>query len=522
MTPIRIFIVAAMLLILGVPFLMRPAQSKVHSDAEILVIVSPHVMQIRNEFSAGFEGWYFAQTGKRARIIWNTPGGTSEILKSLQAQYTAAIKNGDIKPDGSCKPGVIPIDLALGGGSFDHGRIKKGVTVKMAEGQPDINMSMSISAGFTKQELDGWYGENVIGAQTLYDPEQCWIGTALSSFGIVYSRDICRKMGIPEPTSFDDLGRPELAGMVALADPRQSGSVATTFDAILSAYGWERGWKALRDMAANTRYFTNSSTKPPIDVGAGEAAMGLAIDFYGRNQAESISLPGQDPATSRVGYCDPKGTVYIDADPASLLRGGPNPELAREFIRYTLSDEGQALWNFPHQKDPRSKTNPKTADGRVMGPLENNLRRLPVRREMYTKYWDNLTDHVNPYELATTNKPKGWRDAIAPMMAAFAIDTADEQRDAWRSLCEARKDLGFSKAVLAEMEQLFYSWPMHRLADGTEIEFNEANIKKVLESWKDAAKKDPGQITRWQIGYVEYFRNTYRRVSELGTREMAQ
>ena len=506
-----------MILILGVPFLMRPPRSKARADAQVLVIVSPHVMQIRNEFSAGFASWYFANTGKHARIIWNTPGGTSEILKSLQAQYSAAIKNGDIKPDGSCDPGVIPIDLALGGGSFDHGRIKRGVTVKMSEGQADVSLSMSIPAGFTKDELDAWYGENVIGAQTLYDPEQYWIGTALSSFGIVYSRDLCKKFNIPEPTSFEDLGRPELAGMVALADPRQSGSVATTFDAILSAYGWERGWKALRDMSANTRYFTNSSTKPPIDVGAGEAAMGLAIDFYGRNQAESISLPGQDPLTSRVGYCDPKGTVYIDADPASLLRGGPNPQLAREFIRFTLSNEGQALWNFPHKGDPRSEKNPKTPDGRTMGPLESNLRRLPVRREMYSKYWNNLTDHVNPYELATTNKPKGWRNAIAPMMAAFAIDTADEQRDAWRTLCRARIDRDFPKSVLAEMESLFYSWPVHTLSDGTELEFSEANIKKILDSWKDATEKNPSQMTRWQIGYVDYFRTTYRRVTELGT-----
>ncbi|MBC7816070.1 MAG: extracellular solute-binding protein, partial [Planctomycetaceae bacterium] len=275
------------------------------------------------------------------------------------------------------------------------------------------------------------------------------------------------------------------------------------------------------DMGANTRYFTNSSTKPPIDIGAGEAAMGLAIDFYGRNQAESITLPGQDPATSRVGYCDPKGTVYIDADPVSLLRGGPNPALAREFIAFTLSDEGQALWNFPHKGDPRNGKNPKTRDGRVMGPLQSNLRRLPVRREIYAKYWDYLTDPVNPYQLATTNKPKGWRNAIAPMMAAFSIETADEQRDAWRSLIRAKADPRFPKETLDQMETLFYSWPDHTPADGVKLAFSEANIKKILDSWKDATEKNPGQIVRWQIGYVDYFRTTYRRVTELGKQAAA-
>jgi ABC-type Fe3+ transport system substrate-binding protein len=479
-----------------------------------VVIVTPHVMQIRSELSLAFDDWYFRKSGKHARIVWNTPGGTSEILKSLQAQYSAAIKNGDIKPDGTCKPGVIPIDLALGGGSYDHGRIKKGVTVKMADGK-DVTLSMSVPAGFTKETLESWFGENKIGAQNLYDPEQYWIGTALSSFGIVFNRDTCRSLHVPEPTSFEDLCRPELYGMVALADPRQSGSVATTLDAILSAYGWDRGWQVLREMSANTRYFTNSSTKPPIDVGAGEAAMGLAIDFYGRNQAESVSLPGQDPATARVGFCDPKGTVYIDADPVSLLRGGPNPALARSFIEFALSLQGQALWNFPNAHDSRAAANPKDDSGSPLGPQESNLRRLPVRREIYTKYWDQLTDKVNPYQLASTNKSKGWRDAIAPMMAAFAIDTATEQRAAWAAIIKAGSDTTFPPDVLAAMRKAFLSWPTHTFPDGSTAAFSETSLKSIVDSWKDAQKKNPGQMTRWQIGYVEYYRQTSGQIVKL-------
>lgn len=522
MSPFKALIALAFVVILGVPFLAKPRAEKTASagDERTLVIITPHVQQIRDEFARGFADWMQRTTGKRVRIVWNIPGGTSEIIKTLQAQYTAAIKNGDIAPDGSCKPGVIPIDLMLGGGSYDHGRLKRGVAVKLAtpSGERDVNMTMSVPAGIDPKQMVQWFGENKIGAQTLYEPEQYWIGTALSSFGIVYNRDMCKVRGLADPTGFEDLTKPEMYGLVALADPRQSGSIATTFDAILSAYGWEKGWRVLREMTANTRYFTNSSTKPPIDVGQGEAIAGLAIDFYGRNQAEQISLPGQDPATARVGYVDPKGAVYIDADPVSVLRGGPEPELARQFVAYCLSDEGQALWNLPSQRDPRGGGNPTvTVGGKSvrLGPEVSNLRRLPIRREFYSMYGKYMTDQVDPYAIASQNLPKGWRDAIAPMMAAFAVDVMREQNEAWKALLAARKDSGVSSQVRAEMEAAFFAWPTTTLEDGTVLPFDEKNIKTILTAWKDAAKKNPGQVARWQIGYTSFFREQYRKVVEL-------
>src|SRR5204863_9037703 len=120
-------------------------------------------------------------------------------------------------------------------------------------------------------------------------------------FGIVYNKlEFAGLTGRPAPESFEDLADPALLGMVILADPRQSGSVATTLDAILSNEGWVKGWRLLREICGNTRTFTNSSPKPPIDVSQGEGAAGLAIDFYGRGQSQAVLAPGQRPEESRV------------------------------------------------------------------------------------------------------------------------------------------------------------------------------------------------------------------------------
>ncbi len=510
----RILLILSLAVILGVPFLLRPPAPADYADADTLIVVTPHVPQIRSEIGSAFDRWHFKHTGRHARIDWRVPGGTAEIIKLLQAKYNDVVARGllDLSDpkNPSCPPGTVEFDVMLGGGSYDHGRLKKGDGVSIEatlDGKPTrvpIPMSAPPQPPFTQQELDAWYGENKIGAQSLYDPDQFWLGTALSSFGIVYNRDALTRLGLPEPTSFADLGDPRLANWVSLADPRQSGSVTTTFDSILSHEGWDRGWRILREMTANTRSFSSSSTKIPIDVSQGEAAAGLAIDFYGRAQAQAVAAPD---GSSRVGYADPAGSVYIDADPVSILRGAPNADLARLFLEFCLSEEAQSLWQFP----PRSSSESNGRDD--LGPDQYALLRLPIRREMYQKHLQRFTDKVNPFDIASDTQPKGWRDSIGIMMGAFAIDTADDQHAAWEALNRARTNPAFPPATVAEMECLFYTFPNHSLADGSTLPFTEANygaISKDTNRWRD-----PIRAPESRIAYTKFFTDNYRRITAL-------
>src|SRR5690606_6693288 len=129
----RLLILAALAVILGVPFLVRRSvehERGAPSSASVrtLIVVTPHVEQIRAEFSAAFDAWHRRRHGEAVHIDWRAGGGTSEIVKQLEAQYTAAIRNGLIRIDDAgapaAEPGVIGFDLVFGGGSYDHGRLK--------------------------------------------------------------------------------------------------------------------------------------------------------------------------------------------------------------------------------------------------------------------------------------------------------------------------------------------------------------------------------------------------------------
>jgi iron(III) transport system substrate-binding protein len=414
-------------------------------------------------------------------------------------------------------PGSVGFDIFLGGGTFEHDAAKAGVVLQApgVEGGR-ARLRMAAPAAFEQARLDEWYGENRCGAQPIYDPQQFWLGTALSSFGIVYNRDVLRELGLPEPTSFQDLIDPRYLGRLALADPRQSGSMTTTFDSILGFYGWEKGWRILRAMSANARYFTSASTKPPIDISQGEAAAGLAIDFYGRSQAQAVAPEGR-AELSRVGFTDPRGAVYIDADPVTILAGGPHPDIARCFVEFCLTEEAQALWQFPPRSDPRSASNPTGDDGEPMGPRDSALRRLPVRRIIYEKYLPFFVDQVNPFEIASDVKNPGWRTGVEVMMGAFAVDSMEEAHDAARALAEAKADPSFPAATATEMERLFYSFPATIVPAASppeaprNLEFTEQNYRALREAWRD-----PAVLSRCKLEYGEFFRANYRRIVQLG------
>lgn len=523
-------IVAALGLILGVPFLMRPREVEVRRDAATIVVVTPHVQQIRAEFGEAFSRWHERVYKQPVAVDWRTPGGTSDIRKQLEAQYAALAKSGRFTttparevtpaererlPELDLTPGAVAFDAMLGGGSYDHRKLKEGVVVQV--GGQRVRVRMARPATLSTERLDEVFGENRIGTELLYDPDQYWLGTALSSFGIVFNRRVLGELGLPEPTSFEDLADPRYAGRVALSDPRQSSSVETSINAILDNYGWERGWRILRAMCANTRYFTNSSTKPPQDVAAGEAAAGLAIDFYGRGQAEATMAPGETPANARVGYVDPPGTTFVDADPISLLAGAPHPELADRFAEFCLSDEGQALWQLAARDTPAGARNPAAEDGTPMGPRHHQLRRMPIRRDFYTKYRAAFVDDIDPFARASKEPSRGWRDSIKIMMASFAIDIADEQRAAWQAIQRARARPGFPPERLAEMERLFFDWPEHDYWPekspnaGQRLKFSAEHYKAIREAWRD-----PTIAARSRIAYTAFFRDCYRRVVELG------
>jgi ABC-type Fe3+ transport system substrate-binding protein len=474
------------------------------------VVITPHNEQIRSEFGRAFSEWHEARFGRPVDVDFRAPGGTSEIRKLLVAVYEQAVKTGQMTADGEITAGTLPYDILFGGGAYEHDVVKRGVP-NGAGG----TISISIPAPFPREQVEEWFGENRIGSDRLYDPDLHWLGIALTSFGIVYNRDVLAELGLHEPATWSDLSDFRYFGWLAMTDPRQSSSVAVTYDSILNSMGWDDGWRTLRAMCANARFFANTSLKPPIEVSRAEAAAGPSIDFYGRFQAQALIDAGASgKGRSRVGYIDPPGIVFINADPISILRAGPNPEVAARFVEFTCSIEGQALWQFHAKGDD--------APVSELGPREFELRKLPGRRVLYEDYRERFVDpDVRPFEDASTAPINGWFRIIERVFGAFAIDIHPRMREAWSAMHRAIEG-GADASTLQRMDDAFYALPEHPLPDGSLVPLAPENIRPILDDWRN-----PDREAVLRMHYTEFFRRQYRevvRIAEdvLGAEDRAQ
>ena len=525
---LRIFaVVAAMFLIVAVPFLLKPKEDLLARADETLVLVSPHNEAVRHEFTVAFMRHYKEKTGRSIRLDWRTPGGTSEIARYLAGEYLASFENVWKKSGRRWDSQVAA--------AFDSAKVvlnedptkdspEQAARRFFLESETGIGIDVFFGGGaydFEIQSLAGrlvpsdvirnhpaWFTEDsipqTVSGEVFYDAQARWIGACLSSFGICYNSDSLRRLGFEElPASWEDLTNPVFFRQVALADPTKSGSAAKAFEMVIQqqmqelvqgagsdgdevlARGWTRGLQIIQAASANARYFTDAASKIPLDVSLGDAAIGMCIDFYGRFQSEAVQV-GDKP--SRLQYFTPAGGSSVGVDPIGILRGAPNRAAAEEVLAFVLSLEGQKLWNFKV--------------GTPGGPEKYALRRLPIRKELYAPEFAAYRSdpEVQPYEEAKlfTYHPK-WTAPLFRVMSFIirvaCLDLHKEQTEAWQGLVAAK----FPREAYRAFTNL----------DAVNYETARTTLKKALDS------KNRIEEVRLAKELSDKFRTQYREAAQL-------
>jgi iron(III) transport system substrate-binding protein len=414
--------------IIALPLVMRreTATTSPKSADDTLVIISPHNESIRQEFGEAFAAYWKKSTGRSIYVDWRTPGGTSEIRMVLDGGYSAAEETG--------RAG-IGIDVFFGGGEPDFsGQAKKGrlLPLRVFQSHPE------------------WFGENAAIPETFtgeryYPPDHVWVSTCMSQFGICYNPDVLKRLAIPSPTAWSDLGDPKYAGSLILADPTKSGSVARAFELLVQgemqknlaesnsgsetaiAAGWTAGLRLIQQLSANARYFTDSASKIPQDVSQGNAAAGMCIDFYGRSYATE---PPNQNGGPRVIWTAPLGGTTLSGDPVAVLKGAQHEEIAQRFVEFCLSPEAQILW-FAKVGTPH-------------GTKNRELYRMPIRSDIYTP--ENLANSTMPntlpykelgnftYQRELTGSSF---NTLRQLIKIMCIDSHDEMKSAWLAIHDA-------------------------------------------------------------------------------------
>jgi phosphoglycerate transport regulatory protein PgtC len=172
-----------------------------------------------------------------------------------------------------------------------------------------------------------------IGSYPINDPEGYYYGQALAGYGIMWNTRYLAANKLPEPKEWADLTNAVFHGHVAMSSPSRSGTTHLTVETILQGEGWAKGWSQLLQIAGNCAAITERSFGVPDGVASGQFGVGLVIDFFGL-AAKNSGLP--------VEFVYPSVTAIVPANIA-LVADSRTPEGGKRFIRFALSEEGQAI-----------------------------------------------------------------------------------------------------------------------------------------------------------------------------------
>lgn len=409
-----------------------------------LIVITPHWEGIKREYERAFSDWHRQHFGSPVKMDWRDVGGTSDLLRYVDSRFAANPNGGDL-------------DIAWGGGIDPYFELQKKRFLRRHD--PPAETLMRIPAEF--------------GGVPMFDPAHEWFGTAVSTFGICANKRVIERMKLPPVRRWADLCRPELLGWVGCGDLRKTGSIHMSFELILQAYGWERGWQIITRMAANTRNFHGTAPATVKEASLGNVAYAMAIDFYALMQ---VGREGPE----NMAYIQPPEVIAMNPDCVGIFRGARHRQLAERFVDYLLSDEGQSLWMIPR--------------GRSGGARDFNIERMCIVPALYQKLRGVTVVPINPFELpmAFRYDPKKGGDRwqiVNDLFGACIIDVHEELVAAWRAM--VARGQWDDPAAAAELSRLPLS--------------EDEVMKLSAGKWKDPLMRARKSI-EWQVWARDKFR----------------
>ena len=166
------------------------------------------------------------------------------------------------------------------------------------------------------------------------DEDGTWTGFYVGILGFTLNERAFEDLGVAPPESWQDLLRNEFRDRIVMANPGTSGTAYTVLATLVQLMGEEQAFSYLRQLHTNVQQYPTSGSAAGQMAGLGEVAIG--IDFghaVPQLAAQGYPVFGAYPS---------EGTGF-EIGAIALLADAPNPELAKLFIDFVVSAEGQML-----------------------------------------------------------------------------------------------------------------------------------------------------------------------------------
>ncbi|MBR2019228.1 MAG: extracellular solute-binding protein [Clostridia bacterium] len=111
-----------------------------------------------------------------------------------------------------------------------------------------------------------------------------WVTWEKQAGAIIVNTEVLARYGLEAPKTYEDLLKPEYKGLVAMPDPKSSGTGYFFYKSWTNTMGTDGALEFVDKLYSNIKQFTESGSGPIKLLKQGEVAIGLALTFQAVNE----------------------------------------------------------------------------------------------------------------------------------------------------------------------------------------------------------------------------------------------
>ncbi|MCH8498896.1 MAG: putative 2-aminoethylphosphonate ABC transporter substrate-binding protein [Marinobacter sp.] len=213
-----------------------------------------------------------------------------------------------------------------------------------------------------------------------------WVGMDAWVAAICYNTIEGQRRGIPMPTSWEDLTKPEYRGQVIMPNPASSGTGYLDVASWMQLFGEEQAWDYMDRLHANISRYTHSGSAPCNLAASGEAVVGVSFAF----RAARLKTQG-----APVEVVFPSEGLGWDMEAAAIVKGTRNLEAAKTLMDWAVSREANELYNEGYAVVAMpgvAKPLPNYPEDIVERMIDNDFGWAAVNRDRILQEWQRRYD----------------------------------------------------------------------------------------------------------------------------------
>ncbi|NJO56635.1 MAG: putative 2-aminoethylphosphonate ABC transporter substrate-binding protein [Rhodospirillales bacterium] len=163
-----------------------------------------------------------------------------------------------------------------------------------------------------------------------------WVGQRAWIAALCFNTVEAAKAGLPTPSTWQDLTKPEFKGKVVMPNPSSSGTGFLDVSAWMQMWGDAKAWEFMDGLHANIAQYTHSGSKPCKMAAAGEIPVGISFAYRGA-QEKTKGAP--------IEVIAPSEGLGWDLEAFSIVKGTKKLAAAKKLADWSVTRKANEMYN---------------------------------------------------------------------------------------------------------------------------------------------------------------------------------